>query len=108
MKFSELGKSTRDILRLCDDIVFGDLTDLAVIDGEIHTTSATKRHTTIRLDNDPRKKEPRRGNGDFILNAAQERLVREARANRNARITFLDIREGRPANLSFEEVMPAN
>ena len=108
MKFSELGKSTRDILRLCDDIVFGDLTDLAVIDGEIHTTSATKRHITIRLDNEPRKKEPRRGNGDFTLNAAQERLVREARANRNARITLLDIREGRPANLSFEEVMPAN
>ena len=108
MKFSELGKSTRDILRLCDDIVFGDLTDLAVIDGEIHTTSTTKRHTTILLDNEPRKKEPRRGNGDFTLNAAQERLVMAARANRNARITLLDIREGRPANLSFEEVMPAN
>ena len=107
MNFSELDKSTRNIIRLCDDIHFGDLTDLAVIDGQIHTTPATRKHTFIRLDKSSQEKERPGTNTDFTLNAAQERLVYEAMTKRNIRITQLDIRDGRPANLSFEEVMPA-
>lgn len=106
MQFKDLSTATANILSLCDEIGFGALTNLDVIDGQIHTTQATRKQTRVNLDKAPAQPASRQEH-DYTLNASQERLVREARRRGTGRILSLDIREGRPANVNFEEVVPA-
>ncbi len=106
MQYKSLSKSNQSIIAACRDILFGSITDLEVVDGEIHTTPRTRRFSTVRLDKGVQAIGAGAA-GDFTLCPAQEQLIAEILRRGNAHITNLDIRDGRPANVSFEEAMPA-
>lgn len=106
MQFKNLSKSNQTLITLCRDIFFGCLTDLNVIDGEIHTTPQTRKCTTVKLDRASSDSRPS-ATGDFTLSASQEQLMNEISLRRNVHIISLDIRDGRPANVSFEEPITA-
>lgn len=106
MQYKSLSKSNQSVIAACRDILFGSITDLEVVDGEIHTTPQTRRFSTIRLDKGVQNIGAGAA-GDFTLCPAQEQLIAEVARRGKARITVLDIRDGRPANVSFEEAMPA-
>lgn len=105
MQFSELGKSTQTILKLCRQIGFGQLTDLAIVDGELHTTESSRKQTCIRLDKAPAASSQTDVKYDFLLCESQERLVRRAKAIGNGRIMNLEIRDGRPVSANVEEAV---
>jgi|GEM_PF-4501693 len=106
MQFKNLSKSNQTLITLCRDIFFGYLTDLKVVDGEIHTTPQTRKCTTVKLDRASADSRPG-ATGDFTLSPSQELLMNEIANRRNVRIVSIDIRDGRPANVSFEEAVAA-
>lgn len=106
MQFKNLPKSNQTLISLCREIFFGYITDLNVVNGEIHTTPQTRKYTSVRLDRGSADSRPG-ASGDFTLCPQQELLMREVGARGNVRITSIDIREGRPANVSFEEPVVA-
>lgn len=105
MQFSELGKSTQTILKLCRQIGFGQLTDLVIVNGELHTTAASRKQTSIRLDKAPATLAQANAEYDFLLCTAQEQLVRRAHDIGNGHIMNIEIRDGRPVSANFEETV---
>lgn len=105
MQFSELGKSTQTILKLCRQIGFGQLTDLAIVNGELHTTASSRKQTCIRLDKAPAASVQTNAEYDFLLCAAQEQLVRRAHDIGNGHILNIEIRDGRPVSANIQEAV---
>ena len=106
MNYHELPRPTANILRLCDEIGYGHLTNLEVSAGQIHTTTDTRKYTSVNLDK-AQARSLRPIGHDYTLNTFQERLVLQAMNRQNGRITRLDIRDGRPVTAHFEEMVAA-
>ena len=105
MRFSELSRASQGMISLCREINFGLVIDIDVVNGEPRATSSTRKRTYIRLDR-PAEATAKAEEYDFTLCAQQEQFIRRIQALGNGRIASLEVRDGRPANISIEEVVP--
>jgi len=106
MQYSELSRNRQSILTLCREINFGYLTDISVVNGELHATERTRKCTLVKLDRAP-SQIPAAAPYDYTLCAAQEQFIRTLQHMGNGCLKSIEIRDGRPVSVNIEEVVAA-
>lgn len=106
MRLSELSRSLQNILSLCREINFGQITGLSVVNGEPRVTAETRKSTFVKLDRPAQNSVDEASGYDYTLCTSQEQFVRRLKAIGNGRISTLEIRDGRPVCMNIEEAVP--
>ena len=98
LRFSQLSASRQTLVRLCQDINFGQIQDLHVRNSDPVWDPAPTVLSEIKLDTEdvPR---PEIELPDFKLSAPIQRLMRRLDQLRDGRIERIEVREGIPRRL---------
>jgi hypothetical protein len=100
IRFSQLSPSLKTLVRLCQDLNFGCLLNLTVINSEVRFDSQADVIVDIRLD-DEASARVESELGDFALRSEMRRLVAQIDALQNGIIENLVVHGGVPRRLTL-------
>ena len=98
LRFSQLSASRQVLVRLCQNINFGQIQDLHVRNSELVWDPAPTVLSEIKLDIEEAPR-PENELSDFKLSAQIQRLMRRLDQLRDGRIERIEVREGIPRRL---------
>ena len=98
LRFSDLSPARQTLVRLCQDVNFGQILDLQVTSGEPIWDPGPTILTEVRLDIEEGPR-PERELPDFQLSSEIRRLVRYLNQIKDGTITKIEIRDGLPRRL---------
>jgi hypothetical protein len=98
LRFSQLSASRQVLVRLCQDINFGQIQNLHVRNGDPVWDPAPMVLSEVRLDIEQAPR-PEGELPDFKLSSQIERLMRRLDQLRDGRIERIEVREGIPRRL---------
>ena len=98
LRFSQLSASRQVLVRLCQNINFGQIQDLHVRNSELVWDPAPTVLSEIKLDTEEAPR-PENELSDFKLSAQIQRLMRRLDQLRDGRIERIEVREGIPRRL---------
>ena len=98
LRFSQLSASRQVLVRLCQNINFGQVQDLHVRNSELVWDPAPTVLSEIKLDIEEAPR-PENELSDFKLSAQIQRLMRRLDQLRDGRIERIEVREGIPRRL---------
>ena len=98
LRFSQLSASRQTLVRLCQDINFGQIQDLHVRNSDPVWDPAPTVLSEIKLDTEEAPR-PESELPDFKLSAPIQRLMRRLDQLRDGRIEKIEVREGIPRRL---------
>ena len=98
LRFSQLSASRQTLVRLCQDINFGQIQDLHVRNSEPLWDSAPTVLSEIKLDTEDAPR-PEVELPDFKLSSQIQRLMRQLDQLRDGIVERIEVREGIPRRL---------
>ena len=98
MRFSQLSASRRTLVRLCQDVNFGQIQDLHVRNSDPLWDPAPTVLAEVKLDVEEAPR-PEGDLADFKLSSEVQRLMHRLDQLRDGRIERIDVREGIPRRL---------
>jgi len=100
LRLSQLSPSRQVLVRLCQDINFGQIRDLYVRNADPVWDPAPTVLSEIKLDSEETPR-PESELPDFKLSSQIHRLMRQLDRLRDGRIERIEVREGIPRRLVF-------